>query len=166
MSASLSTAHLTVRVAWCAAGTLERHLVPIRWGRVGGPGVGAWCSDPDPPGMGEKGLKLTAGSSQLDRTGIFPSCSKWGQYTLPGTTHRPASWGRGARPPQVAWVMSTQATIIPGVPGQSQGLRKGLGMLSALHGLGGVGGWRGYRNSLLLMDPRVSVLSCVQSHGL
>ena len=46
--------------------------------------------------------------------------------------------------------MSTQATITPGVPGQSQGLREGLGMLSALHGLGGRSG---YRNIVSCLPP-------------
>lgn len=78
----------------------------------------------NPQAWEKKGLKLITGSSQLDRTGIFPSCSKWGQYTLPGTTHRPASWGRSWAP-QVAWVMSTQATIIPGFQDSHRASGKG-----------------------------------------
>ena len=76
----------------------------------------------------------------------------------------PGIVGQGIRALQVAWVMRTQATIGPGVLGQPQGLREGLGMLSALHGPGGMEGVQEHR--LLLMDPCVSMLSRVQSHGL
>ena len=98
---------------------------------------GAWCSDLDCPRHGRKRAEVNRWvlTARQDRKMLLlpqvgpPVHPPW-HYPPPGIV------GQGIRAPQVAWVMRTQATIGPGVLGQSQGLREGLGMLSALHGLG------------------------------
>ena len=126
---------------------------------------GAWCSDPDLPRHGRKRAEVNSWVliARQDRKMLLlpqvgpPVHPPW-HYPPPGIV------GQGIRALQVAWVMRTQATIGPGVLGQPQGLREGLGMLSALHGPGGMEGVQEHR--LLLMDPCVSMLNRVQSHGL
>ena len=105
--------------------------------------MGAWCSDrPRHPRHGRKRAEVNSWVLTARQDRKILRLPQVGPVHPPWHYPPPSIVGQGGWAPQVARVMSTQATITPGVPGQSQGLREGLGMLSALHGLGGRSGYR------------------------